>query len=82
MDTFLRSFSVLVLALFLVLLPVVDAVANAELFPLSPGNTWTYRDQEGNLETLAISQIMEKEGIPLIEASYDGNRPFYYILCS
>ncbi|MCK5352937.1 tetratricopeptide repeat protein, partial [bacterium] len=51
-------------------------------FPLSPGNTWTYRDQEGNLETLAISQIMEKEGIPLIEASYDGNRPFYYILCS
>ena len=82
MDTFLRSFSVLVLALFLVLLPVVDTVANAELFPLSPGNTWTYRDQEGNLETLAISQIMEKDGIPLIEASYDGNRPFYYILCS
>ena len=81
MDAFLRSFLVFFLALFLVLLPVVDAVANAETFPLSPGSSWTYRDLEGNLETLAISQVMEKKGIPLIEASYDGSRPFYYIQC-
>lgn len=82
MDTCLRSISVFFLALFLVLLPVVDAVAATGIFPLSPGNSWTYRDLEGNLETLVIRQVMEKDGIPLVEASYDGNRPFYYILCS
>jgi tetratricopeptide (TPR) repeat protein len=81
MDTTLRSFSVFLLALFLALLPVVETVADAETFPLSPGSSWTYRDLEGNLETLVISQVMEKKGIPLIEASYDGSRPFYYILC-
>jgi len=80
MDTCLKSFSVLFLAIFLALIPIVDAAANAELFPLSPGNTWTYRDLDGNLETLTITQVSEKKGIPLIEASYDGNRPFYYIL--
>ncbi len=82
MDTFLRSFSVFLLALFLVLLPVTEAAAVAELFPLSPGNTWTYRDLEGNLETLAVNRVVEKEGIPLIETSYDGHKPFYYILSS
>ena len=82
MDTCLRSLPVFFLTIFLVLLPGVDAAAKVELFPLSPGSTWTYRDLEGNLETLAISQVSEKKGIPLIEASYDGNRPFYYILGS
>ncbi len=81
-DTYLRSISVFFLALFLVLLPVVDTVAATGIFPLSPGSSWTYRDLEGNLETLVVSQVMEKKGIPLIEASYDGGRPFYYILCS
>ena len=80
MDTILRFFSVFFLALFLVLLPVVDAAADTEVFPLSPGSSWTYRDLEGNLETLAISRVTERKGIPLIEASYDGNRSFYYIL--
>ena len=79
MDTCSRTFSVFVLATFLALLPVVD-VAATEVFPLSPGSSWTYRDLEGNLETLVIRQITEKKGIPLIEASYDGTMPFYYIL--
>ncbi|MCJ7499893.1 tetratricopeptide repeat protein [bacterium] len=82
MDTCLRRFPVFFLTIFLVLLPIVDAAAKPELFPLSPGSTWTYRDLEGNLETLAISQVLETKGIPLIEASYDSNRPFYYILGS
>ncbi len=82
MDTYSRSVSVFFLALFLVLLPVADTVAASELFPLSPGSTWTYRNLEGDIETLVISQVMEKDGIPLIEASYDGSKPFYYILCS
>ncbi|MDF1526408.1 MAG: tetratricopeptide repeat protein [bacterium] len=82
MDTCLRSFPVFFLAIFLVLLPVVEAAAKPELFPLSPGSTWTYRNLEGDLETLAISQVSEKKGIPLIAASYDGNKPFYYILGS
>jgi tetratricopeptide (TPR) repeat protein len=82
MDTFLRSFSVFFLALFLVLLPIVSTAADAEIFPLSPGNTWTYRDLEGNIEILTIIKVMEKEGIPLIEASYHGSRPFFYILCT
>jgi tetratricopeptide (TPR) repeat protein len=82
MATFLRSFSVFFLALFLVLLPIVSTAADAEIFPLSPGNTWTYRDLEGNIEILTIIKVMEKEGIPLIEASYHGSRPFFYILCT
>jgi len=82
MDTYLRSFSVFSLALFLVLFPFADAAADAEVFPLNPGSTWTYRDLEGNLATLVIRQTMEKKGIPLIEASYDGNNSFYFILTS
>lgn len=80
MDTFLRSCPVCFLTIFLVLLPVVDTTAAAKLFPLNPGNSWTYRDMEGNLETLAITQVIEEKNVPLIEASYDGIRPFYYVL--
>lgn len=79
MDTTLRSFSVFILATTLVLSPVIDAAAETDVFPLSPGNSWTYRDNEGNLETLAIIKVIEVKGIPLIEASYDGIRPFYYL---
>ncbi len=79
MDTFLRSFSVCFLALFLVWIPVAVSVAAVETFPLSPGSSWTYRDLDGNLETLAIARVMEKKSVPLIEASYGGNRAFYYI---
>jgi len=82
MDTFSRSFPVFFLTFFLVLSSFVNTAADAEIFPLSPGNTWTYRDLEGNLETLTISQVIEKERIPLIKASYNGNKPFYYILCT
>jgi len=82
MNTFFRSCFLFSLALFLALLTVVDATANADLFPLSPGNTWTYRNLDGDLETLTIRQVLEKKGVPLIESSYDGNRPFYYILSS
>jgi tetratricopeptide (TPR) repeat protein len=80
MDTLFRPFSVLSVALFLVLSLAVNVTAT-DLFPLSPGSTWTYRDLDGNLETLAIGQVSEKKGIPLIEASYDGGKAFYYILC-
>ena len=80
MDTYLRSFPVYFLTIFLVLLPVADTAAAAGLFPLNPGNSWTYRDIEGNLETLAITQVIDETNVPLIEASYDGIRPFYYIL--
>ena len=80
MDTFTRSFSVFSLTIILVLSYIVYARADADIFPLSPGNTWTYRDLEGNLETLSLSRVIEKEGVPLIEASYNGSSPFYYIL--
>lgn len=80
MDTFLRSFPVCFLAIFMVFLPVVVTAADAELFPLSPGNSWTYRDLEGKLETLSITQVIEEKNVPLIKASYDGIRPFYYVL--
>ena len=80
MDIFLRSFPVFFLAILLVLLPVVGTAADAGLFPLSPGNSWTYRDMQGNLESLVITQVLEEKNIPLIEATYNGIRPFYYIL--
>ena len=79
MDTFLRSISVFSFALFLVLIPVSDSVADSGIFPLSPGNSWTYRDMDGNLETLTITRIVTEKDVPLIWASYDGNRPFFYI---
>ena len=81
MDTFLRSFYLFTLTFYLVLSPATAAVAVNDIFPLNPGNTWTYRDLEGNLETLVIRQVLERGGIPLIEAAYDGSRSFYYILC-
>jgi len=82
MDTYLRSVAVFSFTLLLILLPVSDAAADAEIFPLNPGSTWTYRDLEGNLETLVIRQTTEKKGIPLIEASYDDSSSFYFILTS
>jgi len=80
MDTTLRSFQIFFIAIILVLSPVAGTADDSELFPLSPGSSWTYRDLDGNLETLAIRQVSESRGILLINASYDGSRPFYYIL--
>ncbi|UCF89507.1 MAG: tetratricopeptide repeat protein [bacterium] len=80
MDAFTRFLSVLLLGIFLALSLFAEAIAYTEIFPLGPGNTWTYRDLDGELETLVISRFVEKNGIPLVEAYYDGASPFYYIL--
>jgi len=80
MGTFSRSLSGLLLTFFLVLLPVGFAAADPEVLPFSPGSTWTYRDLQGNLETLVIRKTLQEKGVPLIEASYDESSLFYYIL--
>jgi tetratricopeptide (TPR) repeat protein len=61
-----------------VLLPATAAADNS--FPLSPGNSWTYRDLDGNEEVLFIKGTTEKQGVPLVEASYTGRKPFYYLV--
>ena len=51
-------------------------------FPLSPGSSWTYRDLDGNEEALFIKGTVEKQGVPLVEASYTGRNPFYYLIAA
>lgn len=75
----MRPFSLLSLIFVLVLFPAAPAASDAEMFPLNPGSSWTYRTLEGKLETLTIIEILEQKGVPLVKASYDGNRQFYYI---
>jgi tetratricopeptide (TPR) repeat protein len=58
----------------------IDSAYAVPAFPLNPGSSWTYRDLEGNLETMVIKGIIHSKGIPLIEASYDDLRSYYYIL--
>ena len=52
---------------------------SSAVLPLNPGSTWTYRDQEGNLETLDVKGTRNVKGVPLIEASYGKQPPFFFI---
>jgi tetratricopeptide (TPR) repeat protein len=52
----------------------------AAVFPLNPGSSWTYRDLDGNLETMVIKGTVKSKGIPLIETSYGTLKSYYYII--
>jgi len=52
----------------------------AAILPLSPGNTWTYQDLDGKLETMVIKGVVMSKGVPLVEASYGDLGSFFYIL--
>lgn len=80
MDTIQKAFTALSLTILLVLGAAFSVQAETEVFPLSPGSSWTYRDLKGNQETLSIRRITQSKGIPLVEASYTGSKPFYYIV--
>jgi tetratricopeptide (TPR) repeat protein len=62
-----------------VLVPFVSADNS---FPLSPGNTWTYRDLDGNEEVLIIHGAVQEQGVALVEASYTGRKLFYYLVAA
>ena len=55
-------------------------VRAAAILPLSPGNTWTYQDLDGKLETMVIKGVVMAKGVPLVEASYGDRGSFFYIL--
>ncbi|MDT8396330.1 MAG: tetratricopeptide repeat protein [bacterium] len=61
-----------------VLFPAMAAGENS--FPLSPGSSWTYRDLDGKEEVLFIKGTTNRQGVLLVEASYTGRKPFYYVI--
>jgi tetratricopeptide (TPR) repeat protein len=72
-----------VLVLLLVSSALLSSIASADnSFPLSPGNSWTYRDLKGNEEVLLIQGAVESQGVPLVEASYTGRNSFYYLVAA
>ncbi|UCG38786.1 MAG: tetratricopeptide repeat protein, partial [bacterium] len=78
MGAFRTAFAALLLFCASCLQPFCLAHAE-EILPLSPGSSWTYRDLDGKVETLVIKGVVERNGIPLIEATYGGNRSYFYI---
>ncbi|MCK5351093.1 tetratricopeptide repeat protein, partial [bacterium] len=72
-----------VLVLLLVSSALLSSIASADnSFPLSPGNSWTYRDLEGKEEMLLIKGAVENQGVTLVEASYTGRSTFYYLVAA
>jgi tetratricopeptide (TPR) repeat protein len=61
-------------------LHIITSNCVAAAFPLNPGSSWTYRDLDGNLETMIIKGTIRSRGIPLIETSYGSLKSYYYII--